>query len=97
VTALTAGEIIAFADDSILLRGELLQQHLSPANYALLPQQPVTCDAYGMILPADDRNWQNQVNQFLRSEQSTQIRDQWLADNLPEEIATLDYCLDRQF
>lgn len=62
----------------------------------LVTQEPVTCDAYGLILPADDRAWRNQVSAFLNSERSTEIRNQWLADSVPEEVSTLEYCLDRQ-
>lgn len=96
IDALNTNTIDAFANDSILLRGELIQQQLPAANYALFPQEPLTCDAYGLILPADDRAWRNQISAFLNSEQSSRIRDQWLTASVPEEVSTLEYCLDRQ-
>lgn len=95
VTAVITVEIHAFTDDSVPLRSELLQQQLPIENYALLPQQPLTCDAYGLILPADDQAWQNQVNEF-RSEKSIQIRDQWLAANVAEQVTTVKYGFDQK-
>ena len=55
----------AFASDGVLLLGEALRQNFTLENYTLIPDQPLSCDFYGMILPANDEKWENTVNQFI--------------------------------
>ena len=56
VSAVVNGNIDAFASDGVLLSGELARQSLAPENYQLIPEEPLTCDFYGLILPVGDRD-----------------------------------------
>ena len=93
VQALAAGDIQAFASDGVLLLGELAKLELAREDYALVPENPLTCDGYGLLLPEGDRQWQTMVNQFLRSQDNLTLQRVWLTDGLPSAVATLDYCL----
>lgn len=95
VQALAQGNIDAFANDGILLIAEVIRQKLPLANYALVPERPLTCDAYGMVLPANDRQWQNTVNTFIGSQQSRKVWDTWFTNLYPYIFLNLDYCADR--
>lgn len=95
IKALTAGEIGTFAGDGVLSLGEVLRQNLPIANYSLVPEQPLSCDFYGLILPADDRQWQATVNEFLASEQARQVRQTWFKNTLPQALENADFCLNR--
>lgn len=68
MNALKKGDIIAIAGDGILLRGELSWQSQSE-NLAIVPELPLTCDYYGMLLPKGDYQWQEFVNSVLLSPQ----------------------------
>lgn len=61
-----AGTIDAFASDGILLVGEAFREGLKEAQYSIQPNQPLTCISYGMILPANDSEWQKTVNEYIR-------------------------------
>ncbi|MEB3356876.1 MAG: alpha/beta fold hydrolase, partial [Synechococcales bacterium] len=93
VQALKQGTITTFASDSALLLGELLRLNLPREDYALFPGDPLTCDAYGLVLPVGDRQWQQTVNTFLRSPENSDLQRVWFADVLPDAIASLDHCL----
>lgn len=60
-----AGTIDAFASDGILLVGEAFRQGVKENQYALEPNRPLTCISYGMILPANDSEWQKTVNEYV--------------------------------
>ncbi|MCL2923451.1 MAG: transporter substrate-binding domain-containing protein [Trichodesmium sp. MAG_R04] len=60
-----SGTIDAFASDGILLVGEAFRQGLKENQYALEPNRPLTCISYGMILPANDSEWQKTVNEYV--------------------------------
>ncbi|BAU66484.1 extracellular solute-binding protein family 3 [Stanieria sp. NIES-3757] len=80
VQALAQGKIDAMVSDGILLRAEAQQQNLSLANYPLIPEQPLTCDFYGMLLPRGDRAWQDFVNSVIASPESKALLNQWFGD-----------------
>lgn len=82
VQAVQQGEIDAFVSDGILLLGEVAQQGLSLENYTLVPKRPLTCDRYGMILPAGDPQWKSLVDSAIESQRSQQI-----FANILEEIS----------
>jgi polar amino acid transport system substrate-binding protein len=83
VQALAQGKIDAMVSDGILLRAEAQQQNLSLANYPLIPEQSLTCDTYGMLLPQGDRSWQDFVNSVITSPESKAILNQWFGDMIP--------------
>ncbi len=93
IQALQGGRIDAFASDGILLIGEALFQRLSIGrDYLLVPQSPLTCDSYGLILPQNDSQWRNLVNSIIQSPQSKQIFQEWFGELLPTIEATIDFC-----
>ncbi len=77
VQALKQGRIDAFVSDGILLRAEAALQQLASEDYPLLPEQPLTCDRYGMIIPQNDRQWQSLVDSVIESPQIKQIERKW--------------------
>lgn len=94
VQALTTGNIDAFASDGILLQTEANLQNLSPTDYVLTPSGPLTCDPYGLILPADDRQWQDTVNRFIASDAFGQLwRDRFSSAERSYIFLNLDYCV----
>ncbi|MEB3343647.1 transporter substrate-binding domain-containing protein [Okeania sp.] len=70
-----SGTIDTFASDGILLVGEAFRQGLKEDQYALEPNRPLTCISYGMILPANDSEWQQTVNEYVvkKSQLNTMI------------------------
>ena len=95
VKAIANGSIDAFVSDGVLLSGEIERQNLARENYQLIPEDPLTCDFYGLILPKGDSQWRTLVNTFLRSEQQRQKRLEWLGDYFPQTLSDADYCLNR--
>ncbi len=95
VKAVTNGSIDAFVSDSILLSGEIERQDLEPGNYQLRPEEPLTCDFYGLILPEGDPQWLNTVNVFIQGQEQAKQRQKWLAKYFPQAVSDLDYCLNR--
>jgi ABC-type amino acid transport substrate-binding protein len=94
--ALRSGAIDLFAGDGVLLLGEALRSNdsLSAAGYTLLPPEPLSCDPYGMLLPATDSAWRNTVNRFLTSQPARQVGDRWFTQDLrPYLFLTLDRCV----
>ena len=95
VTAVAKGSIDTFVSDGILLSGEIDRQNLARENYQLIPEEPLTCDFYGLILPKGDSQWRDLVNTFLRTVQQRQKRMEWLEDYFPQTLSDVDYCLNR--
>ncbi|MEG4245462.1 hypothetical protein QUA46_19645 [Microcoleus sp. MON2_D6] len=95
-----SGTIDAFASDGMLLVGETLRQGLSPSQYSVIPEQPLTCISYGMILPASDTEWQETVNNYyIRNQSSTNLLEKVLGRNapfLPMSVADRDKCIGTQ-
>jgi len=92
VDAVANGRIDVFADDSVLLLGELAQQNLDPSQFTLLPELPLTCDFYGLILPQGDPSWQRAVNGFNRSASSRQIQADWFSTVSTTVVTSLTQC-----
>ena len=96
VTAVANGSIDTFVSDTVLLSGEIEQQNLAQENYQLIPQNPLTCDFYGLILPKDDPQWSDEVNIFIRTKQQRSVFDKWLGGYIPQALSDADYCLNRR-
>jgi polar amino acid transport system substrate-binding protein len=77
VEAVEQGRIDAMISDGILLRAEAQQQELSSARYPLIPDLPLTCDRYGMIIPVEDPQWQNFVDSVINSSQIEALSTAW--------------------
>ncbi len=96
VSAVTNGSIDAFASDGVLLSGEIDRQNLARGNYQIIPKEPLTCDFYGLILPVGDRQWNNTVNAFLRTQRERTLFREWFGDYLPQALSDADYCLNKR-
>lgn len=83
IQALQQKRIDAFAGDGILLLGEAVLQDLSLGkNYLLVPEYPLSCEYYGLILPQGDSQWRNLVNSVIESERSQPIYKAWFGAEL---------------
>ncbi|MDJ0707230.1 MAG: transporter substrate-binding domain-containing protein [Leptolyngbyaceae cyanobacterium MO_188.B28] len=96
VTALATGQVDVLASDGILSMGELLRQNRPLADYALEPERPLTCEFYGLILPAGDPDWQDLVNTFISNTHSERLSRQEPNRLFADQITILDYCLNQQ-
>ena len=96
VEAVTDGQIDAFVSDGVLLSGELTRQNLALQNYQLIPEQPLTCDLYGLIFPRGESKWNGLVNDFIDSDRARDIDKVWLGDYSEQALADADYCLNRR-
>jgi polar amino acid transport system substrate-binding protein len=77
IQAVAQGTIDAMISDGILLRAEAQQQGLSSAEYPLVPEIPLTCDRYGMIIHSNDPQWQEFVNSVIDSPEAKALSNQW--------------------
>jgi polar amino acid transport system substrate-binding protein len=77
IQAVAQGKIDAMISDGILLRAEAQQQGLSAAEYPLVPELPLTCDRYGMIIHSNDPEWQKFVNSVIDSPEAEALSNQW--------------------
>lgn len=94
VEAVTDGNIDAFINDGVLLQGEIERQNLPFKNYLLTPEQPLSCNFYGLILPEGQNNWKSLVNDFIASKNRV-IQNQWFQDYSTQTLSDADYCLNR--
>ena len=96
IKALSNGQVDIFASDGVLSIAEVLRQNRSLKDYALVPEQPLTCEFYGLVLPDDDPDWQTLINQFITRTHDQRLQSYLPANTLTEQLTTLDYCLNRQ-
>lgn len=66
--ALVSGNIDAFANDEIVLRGILRDQDFSRNKSYFISDVQIGSESYGLVLPDDDDEWVNIINRFLRDE-----------------------------
>jgi predicted dienelactone hydrolase/ABC-type amino acid transport substrate-binding protein len=95
IQAVQQGTIDAFVGDGILTYADLLLEGKSLGEFALIPDQPLTCEFYGLVLPDNDPQWRTVVNQYLVSDSENVISTEWFADLYPEILNQADYCLNR--
>jgi ABC-type amino acid transport substrate-binding protein len=88
VRAVAAGDIDAFVGDSILSMAEAERQNLSPTDFVLVPEMPLTCEYYGFILPNDDPAWRTLVNAFIQEAEIFQT-------TFEQDLRDLEACLDQ--
>ena len=96
VQAVANDNLDAFISDGVLLLGEIERQNLALENYQLIPEEPLTCDFYGLILPQGDSQWRSTVNTFIRSEQVQKLQDKWLGEYFSQAASDIDYCLNKR-
>lgn len=76
VQGVLQGRFDTFISDGILLLGQAELLDFRTINYRLIPEVPLSCDRYGMILP-DDSQWQTLVNSTIYSKQGRKIWQYW--------------------
>lgn len=96
IQALTEGKIDTFVSDGVLLLGEIDRQNKKRENYQLIPENPLTCDFYGLILPQGEPQWRRLVNDFIDSQQDLKIKNKWVNDYSDRTLSDADYCLNRR-
>lgn len=77
VQKLQMRQVQAFASDGILLVGELVRQGNSPKNFDILPSQPMTTELYGCILPKNNPQWKEFVDDTINSSENTKLQNLW--------------------
>lgn len=92
VQAVVQDKIIAMGGDGILLQAEAQRQGLSSTEYSLIPNTPLTCDQYGMIIRSNDSQWQDFINSVINSPQAVNLADIWFGDLFDVSTNSLDSC-----
>jgi polar amino acid transport system substrate-binding protein len=95
IQALQRGRIDAFVSDGILLVGEATLLGLAlDTDYLIVPERPLTCEYYGLILPKQDPQWQNLVDGTIDLALSGLVIADWfnVVDHYIQE--TRRYCKD---
>ncbi|PSR19435.1 dienelactone hydrolase [filamentous cyanobacterium CCP3] len=95
IAAVTSGQINAFLGDDILTLAEVAQEGLSTESLALVPELPLTCEYYSLVLPSDDPQWVATVNSFLKANAGSDTWQAWLGKFAADSLKTLNYCLNR--
>jgi len=95
IEAVNQGDIDAFLGDDVLTISEVVYQNRPVDNLTLVPELPLTCEYYGLALPADDPEWVNTVNAFLKTEAGSGIWQERLGAYATYALDTLSYCLNR--
>lgn len=88
VEAIEQNRLDAMVSDGILLRAAAQQQGLSSSQYPLIPEIPLTCDRYGMIINAQDPQWQKFVNSVIDSSEVQQLSSSWFGELLDSTKTT---------
>ena len=93
IQSLRRNRIDAFASDGILLIGEAVILGLSLGkDYQLIPRNPLNCDYYGFILPANDTQWQEFINGVIVTSENRNIFKTWFTEVAAYFIHTWQYC-----
>ena len=91
VQAVAQGKIEAMLSDGILLRAEAQRQGLSATEYPLVPEIPLTCDRYGMIIQ-DNSQWQDFVDSVIESSKAKALSRAWFGNLYSYGLANSDTC-----
>ncbi|ACK66672.1 extracellular solute-binding protein family 3 [Rippkaea orientalis PCC 8801] len=93
VQALQGDKIDGFASDGILLIGEATLQGLNLGkDYIVVPQFPLDCAKYGLIIPKNDPEWLNFVNSVIQIPQTKTTFGKWFDVILPEIESITEFC-----
>ncbi|WP_019505310.1 amino acid ABC transporter substrate-binding protein [Pleurocapsa sp. PCC 7319] len=92
IQAVRQGRIDAMVSDGILLRAEAQQLGLSATEYPLIPETPLTCDRYGMIIKGQDSQWQDFINSVINSSAATELYNSWFGRLFSYTQAAEDFC-----
>ncbi|MEM8673808.1 MAG: amino acid ABC transporter substrate-binding protein [Cyanobacteria bacterium P01_G01_bin.67] len=92
IQAVEQGKIDAMISDGILLRAEAQQMGLSSVEFPLIPDNPLTCDRYGMIIPSNDPQWQGFVNSVINSPEAAALSTVWFGKLFDYTQLTQNLC-----
>ena len=92
IQAVKQDRIDAIVSDGILLRADAQQLELSATEYPLIPETPLTCDRYGMILKGQDSQWQDFINSVINSPAATELYNTWFGQLFSYTQAAEDFC-----
>jgi polar amino acid transport system substrate-binding protein len=92
VQAVAQNKIDAMVSDGLLLRAEIQQQGLSDSDYSLIPDTPLSCDRYGMIIRGNDPQWQEFVNSVIDSSQAKALAKSWFGQLFNSTQNSQDFC-----
>ncbi|MGF1591209.1 MAG: amino acid ABC transporter substrate-binding protein [Pleurocapsa sp.] len=93
--AVQQGRIDAMVSDGILLRGEAQQLGLSAVEYSLIPDVPLTCDRYGMIIQSNDPRWQDFINSVINSPEAAALSNAWFGQLLNSTQTATNSCPEK--
>ena len=89
--ALNNNEIQGIINDSIILQSQL-EQMTNPDEYILTPDRPLSCTYYGLVLPKNEEQWLNLVNNFLAD---SSLNQEYFSPQINQNLVEqLDYCLN---
>jgi polar amino acid transport system substrate-binding protein len=80
IQELQQNKIDAMVSEGILLRATAQKQGLSQREYPLIPDSPLTCDRYGMIITAPDEEWKDFVDSVINSPEAKRIFNSWFGE-----------------
>ena len=92
IAAMKNQEIDAIIDDGILLESKLNNHESLANNYQIVPKLPLACDFYGLLLPKDDPQWSNLVNEFI--EQDFSVDKYFPRETYTQLPEYVNYCLN---
>ncbi|MDJ0680215.1 MAG: amino acid ABC transporter substrate-binding protein [Xenococcaceae cyanobacterium MO_167.B52] len=95
VQAVGQGKIDTFVSDDVLLLGEIVIQNLYLEEYEFIPQFPLTCDYYGLIIPKNDGQWRDLVNSVIDSQETEKVFTEWFGPFLPNLQKTIEFCQEK--
>lgn len=91
IAALKSGSIDAILNSKILLDNQLSSLK-NAEDYKVVPSLPLNCDFYGLLLPKQDAQWTEIVNNFLNK---TALTKQYFSPEIETNLVkTLNYCLN---
>ena len=92
IEAIENKSLDAIIDDGILLENKLQNNPSLSQNYRIIPKYPLVCDYYGLLLPKDDRQWNQLVNKFVDRES---LSKEYFPPSTYAQLAeSVNYCLN---
>ncbi|MGK7884230.1 MAG: amino acid ABC transporter substrate-binding protein [Crocosphaera sp.] len=93
IQALRGDKIDAFASDGILLVGEAIVQDLRlGVDYLLIPNNPIDCEKYGLILPDNDPQWVSFINSLIGTSPARNLYLNWFGDIAKQLESIQSFC-----
>lgn len=92
IQAVKQERIDAMVSDGILLRADAQKLELSAFEYPLIPETPLTCDHYGMIIKGNDPQWQDFINSVINSPEAKELYNTWFGQLFSYTQSAEDFC-----